>query len=405
MSQAIGQGPFKQTARPEIRVGLVDAIEVIDVQLPLRRDARWRGLTEELGRSCIVRVRDSEGRVGHGEATALASWGGDWGSRYGETPTTVRHVIYDLLAPVLRGIEPFEIERACTLMDEAVRGHVYAKAAIEMALWDLQGLTVGLPLHKLLGGAVREGVPVTHMLGIMDAVDAVREATAAAAEGIRSFQVKGTGEANRDVGVVRALRAALGEGIMLRLDANQGYRGLGGKTTAAILHRLEEAGVDMIEQPGEGVREMARAHAAASVPVIADESCWSPHDVVELAEREAADAISIYLAKAGGIARAKQVAAIAEVYGFPCDVNGSLESGIGNAANLHFAVSTPPVTLPCVISVTDPRPGRDGSVGGRYYTDDLVSEAFAFRDGVLYPPEGPGLGLAIDEDRLDAYRL
>jgi muconate cycloisomerase len=386
-------------------VGVVQGVEVIDVRLPLRRDSRWRGLTEELGRSCIVRVYDSEGRVGHGEAAALATWGGDWGSRYGETPTTVRHVVDDLLAPALRGIEPFEIERACKLMDEVVRGHVYAKAALEMALWDLQGLTVGLPVYKLLGGGVRPGVVVAHMLGIMQAAEAIREATAAATEGIRSFQIKGTGEADRDVELVRALRAALGDGILLRLDANQGYRGLGGKTTGAILHRLEEAGVDMIEQPGEGLREMARAHSAASVPVVADESCWSPHDVVELAERDAADAISIYLAKAGGIARAKQVATVATVYGFPCDVNGSLESAIGNAANLHFAVSTPAVTLPCVIPVTNPGPAVNGSVAGRYYTDDLVGSAFAFRDGVLYPPDGPGLGVVIDEQRLNAYRI
>ncbi len=378
---------------------------MIEVRLPLRLDSRWRGLTEQLGRSCIVRVYDSRGRVGHGEAAALASWGGDWGSRYGETPTTVRHVVEELLAPALRGIDPFEIERGCKLMDDVVRGHVYAKAAVEMALWDLQGLSVGLPVHKLLGGAVRDGVVVTHMLGIMHASDAVREATAAAEEGIRAFQIKGTGEADRDVEQVRALRAALGDGVLLRLDANQGYRGLGGKTTAAIMRRLEEAGVDMIEQPGEGLREMARAHSAASVPIVADESCWSPHDVVEVAEHDAADVISIYLAKAGGISRAKQVATVATLYGFPCDVNGSLESAIGNAANLHFAVSTPAITIPCVIPVTNPEPSENGSVAGRYYTDDLVSRPFRFRDGVLYPPEGPGLGVIIDEQRLDAYRV
>jgi L-alanine-DL-glutamate epimerase-like enolase superfamily enzyme len=384
---------------------VIESIEIIEIRLPLRRDSRWRGLTEEIGRSCVIRVHDSEGRIGHGEATALASWGGDWGSRYGETPTTVRHIVGDLLAPALRGVQPFEIERAGKLMDDAVRGHVYAKAAVEMALWDLQGLTVGLPAYKLLGGAVRDGVVVSHMLGIMRPSDAVAEATAAAAEGIRAFQVKGTGEANRDVELIRALRAALGPDILLRLDANQGYRGLGGKATAAIMRRLEEAGVDMIEQPGEGVREMARAHSAASVPVIADESCWSPHDVVELAERDAADVISIYLAKAGGIAGAKRVATLAAVYGFPCDVNGSLESAIGNAANLHFAISTPAVTLPCVIPATSPGPGVNDSVAGNYYTDDLVSVAFPFRDGILHPPDGPGLGIVIDEDRLDAYRV
>jgi muconate cycloisomerase len=386
-------------------VGVVEEIEVIEVRLPLLRDSRWRGLTEELGHSCIVRVHDSQGRVGHGEAVALASWGGDWGAQYGETATTVRHVVDDLLAPALTGLEPFEVERACRLMDEAVRGHFYAKAAVEMALWDLQGLTVGLPLYQLLGGRVREGVPISHMLGIMDATEAVAEGTAAVADGVRSLQIKGTGEPDRDIEVVRALRRAVGRGVQLRLDANQGYRGLGGKALAVVLRRLETAGVDMIEQPGEGVREMAGARSAASVPVVADESCWSAHDVVGLAERGAADVISIYLAKAGGIARAKQVACVAAVYGYPCDVNGSLESAVGNAANVHFAVSTPAVTLPCVIPAVNSSSAGDSRVAGRYYADDLVGGAFAFRDGVLYPPEGSGLGIVVDEERLDAYRV
>ena len=392
-------------AAPEPRVGVVEDIEVIEVRLPLRRDARWRGLTEELGHTCIVRVCDSEGRVGHGEAVALASWAGDWGAMYGETATTVRHVVDDLLAPALRGLAPFEIERACRVMDGAVRGHFYAKAALEMALWDLQGLTVGLPVYQLLGGRVRDGVMIGHMLGIMEVSEAIIEAKTAVAEGIRSLQVKGTGEPARDIELVRALRGALGDGILLRLDANQGYRGLGAKTIGAIIRRLEEAGVDLIEQPGEGLREMASARSAASVPVVADESCWNAHHVVEVAEREAADVISIYLAKAGGIARAKQVASAAATYGFPCDVNGSLESAVGNAANLHFAISTPAVTVPCVIPATNPSPERGDRVAGQYYTDDLVSSPFPFEDGVLGPPEGAGLGIVIDQDRLDAYRV
>jgi muconate cycloisomerase len=150
---------------------------------------------------------------------------------------------------------------------------------------------------------------------------------------------------------------------------------------------------------------MAAVTAASTVPVIADESCWDPRDALELVQARAADQISIYLAKAGGIAKARRVAAIAEAAGMGCDVNGSIESGIGNAANAQFALSCPVAVTPSVIPITAPAGTHPNAVGGHYYEDDIVTEPFAVRDGTLLPLTRPGLGIEVDEKKLAKYRL
>jgi muconate cycloisomerase len=308
------------------------------------------------------------------------------------------------LTPAIAGLTPFDIERVIARMDAAVRGHTYAKAAIEMALFDLQGKIVGQPVFNLLGGRVHDSVEVTHMVGIMDPDEAEDEVRNATAEGTRSFQIKGTGQLRRDVDVVRRLRSITDESVTLRFDANQGYRGRGDKGAIAAVRELVAAGVDLIEQPSEGLARLAAVRRSVDIPVIADESVWQPHDVVDAVREGAVDAISVYVAKAGGLSRAKTVAAVAEVFGLPCDVNGSLESGVGNAANLHFGISTPACTLGCVIPVSGPQDANTAT-SGRYFEDDVVKEPMSFVDGGLVPSDRPGLGFEIDEDKLREHSL
>lgn len=384
---------------------VLSRIEATPIALPARRDWKWRGLAGSLGRWVIVRVHTDHGLVGLGEATPLPDWGGDFNRYAGETPTTVVHVVEDILQRALLGIDPFDIESVVRRMDDAVSGHVYAKAAVEMALFDLQGKIAHQPLYNLLGGRFRDGVRVAHMIGIMDIAEAVDEARHAREEGCTAFQVKGTGGLEHDLGVVRALRKELGDEPLLRFDANQGYRRLGTKHAVKAVRMLADAGIDMIEQPSEGLRELALIREAIDIPVIADESCWQPEDVLAVAEARAADAISIYVAKSGGLANARRIATLAEAFGFPCDVNGSLESGVGNSASLHLAVAQPAISLPAVIPVTATSSASYPRFVGRYFADDVVTESFRFEGGLLWPPDKPGLGVELDEEKLGAYSL
>lgn len=378
-------------------------IEAIPFRLPVRRDFRWAGLAADLGSFVLVRVFTDDGLVGLGEATPLPDWGGDHDRRSGETLKTVCDVIDDVLAPALVSLDPIAIEFVRLRMARALKGNGYAKNAIEMALYDIAGKAAGMPLYKLLGGGERTAVPVAHMVGLMPNDEALPEALGAVEDGIHHLQIKGGVDPARDIDLVRGIRDAAGPDLVLRVDANQGYGDP--KAAISIIRHLEDAGVNFIEQPSAGLREMGRIRAGVSVPIIADESCWDAHDALDVIASGAADHISIYLAKAAGISGARRVAALAETGGCRCDVNGSIESAIGNAANLAFALATPVVDLGSVVPISAPAGTHPYTIAGHYYEDDIALEPFSASDGALLPLDGPGLGVILDEAKLEKYRI
>ena len=127
--------------------------------------------------------------------------------------------------------------------------------------------------------------------------------------------------------------------------------------------------------------------------------------MLEIIDRKAADIVSIYTTKPGGLYRAMQVAAVAEAAGIPCNVNGSIETGVGNLANLHLAAAAAPVTFDCVVPVSTPAEAQHGQLAGIYYTDDLIKDPFVFADGQITVPEGPGMGIEIDEEKVERFRV
>ena len=380
----------------------IRSIEASAFRLPPRRDFKWAGLNVDLGGFVLVRVMTDDGLIGYGEATPLPDWGGDFGRRSGETLATVISLVNGIFAPALVGTDPTAVTAARRGMDRLAVGNSYAKCAIDIALHDLWGKSVGEPIYRLLGGAVRDCVPVAHMIGLMNEPEAIKEGIAAVVDGVRALQIKGGVDPERDVRLVRTLRKELGSAVTLRLDANQGYGHA--KQACSVVDRLTAAGVDLVEQPAAGLSFMAEVTAKATVPIIADESCWDVNDALEVVRHRAADCLSIYLGKAGGFVGARAVAAVAEAQRMPCDINGSIESAIGNAANTHFVLAQPAVSLASVIPISAPAGAHPCRVAGRYYEDDVISEAFAVRDGALLPLNRPGLGIEIDEARLARYR-
>src|SRR5919108_145237 len=161
-----------------------------------------------------------------------------------------------------------------------------------------------------------------------EGVEGLGEAAAAVAEGIKTIKVKVGRHPEYDVRVVREVRSAVGEGVDIVVDANQGWPTP--KHAIALLRRIEESNIRYAEQPVEGIARMAEVTRSVDVPIMADESAWTPQDVLEIAERGAADMISLYTTKPGGLFKAKKVAAVAEAAGLPLNVNGSHETGVGN---------------------------------------------------------------------------
>lgn len=377
----------------------VERVETLLVRLPPRADFRWLSLSRPLGEFVLVKV-DAEGVTGWGEIVALRDWGDADGRRHGETPATVTAIVHDQLAPALIG-RTLDLGEFAAAMDAVVVGNPYAKALIDIAVHDLVGRRAGLPVHALLGGATRRRIPVAHMLGIMANDEAAEEARKASADGVRALQVKGGQDARRDVALIARLREELPTGTWLRLDANGGYAD--DLLPHRVLAELGAAGVDLVEQPVLGLGDLEAAHARSEVPIMADEACWSPADALLLASRRSVDALSLYVGKAGGLARAREMASIARAAHLPHDLNGALELGIGNAANVHLAAASPARLLPCVIPVNAPAGQACTTTAGRYFEDDVVAAPFAYEKGAVLVGDEPGLGVEVDLEKVEHY--
>ncbi len=374
------------------------------VSLPLRRPHRWVGLDSAVGAGYVVtRLTLEDGTVGWGEAQPIKTWGGDDASRYGETPKTVVAVIRDHLVPALKDVDLRQFENVHAAMNRTLRGHPYAKAAVEVAIMDAVARSLRVPVYQLLGGRVRDKVELAHSIGLMDVEAAVAEAGKVVDEGITTLKIKIGVDVERDVGIVREVRRAIGDKPRIRVDANQGYRSW--REAVAAIRRMAEYGIAYAEQPVDGVKAMAEVAARCDVPIMADESAWTERDVVAIAAANAAQYLSVYYTKPGGLWKAKRLLTVAGAHGMQCDVNGSGEMGVGNAANLQLAAAAPEVTLAGTIPVTSTSAVERTKVAGRKYLDDILAVPFEYREGHLVVPDGPGLGIEVDEDKLRCYAV
>jgi muconate cycloisomerase len=288
-------------------------------------------------------------------------------------------------------------------MDAAVKGYPYAKAAVEFAFYDLTGRSLGVPVTTLLGGRLRESVPVTHSIGLISAEEAAVEAELVAAEGIKTIKVKVGVDPQRDISVVGAVRAAAGPAMNLCVDANEGWKTPG--EAIRTIRAMEKFNLIYVEQPVMGIERLAEVARAIDPPVMADESAWNAHDVVQIIEHRAAQIVSIYTTKPGGLYKGMEVGAVCRAAGILCNVNGSIETGVGNLANVHLAAACPAVTLSNVIPVSTPAEHQHGQVGGIFYTDDLIAAPMRLVDGAIQVPAGPGMGIDVDEAKVARYRV
>src|ERR1051325_7285108 len=187
----------------------------------------------------------------------------------------------------------------------------------------------------------------------MEIDKALDEAIQAKAGGVKAIKLKAGVEQKRDIELVRCIREAIGPELNICVDANQGYPTA--KAAVKIIKAMEQYNLLYMEQPVEGIDQMAEVTRRVDTPIMADESAWTPQDAIEIVQKKAADMISIYTTKPGGMFKAKKVAAVAEAAGLKCNVNGSVETGRGNAAHLHIAASTAVVVFDCVVPVSTPK--------------------------------------------------
>jgi muconate cycloisomerase len=378
----------------------IERVETIIVTLPERRPHPMATRAERQGHYVLVKIY-ADGLVGVGEATVLKEWGGDHGRYYGEYPNTTAYIIDELFGPAILGENPLGLERILEKLDRVAKGYPYAKASIDIALHDLIGKARGLPVYELLGGLYRREVRLAHSLGILEMAPLLDEVAAAVEEGVKTIKLKAGLDPERDVETVRQVRQLVGDGIDITVDANQGWPTP--KLAIQTIRRMEPHRVLFVEQPVEGLYGMEQVARAVGTPIMADESAWTPQDVLEIARREAANMVSLYTTKPGGLFRARKVAAVAEAAGFPCNVNGSAETGVGTAANVHLAAAMKIVNQANVFPVSAPAEALPTRVVGRFYLDDVITEPFVYRDGAIIVTDRPGLGVELDDAKIAKY--
>jgi len=256
-------------------------------------------------------------------------------------------------------------------------------------------------VYQLLGGKLRNSIPICHSLGIMENDKAISEAVQAVEEGIGTIKCKTGLDSARDIDLVRRLRDSLGAQVTIRVDANEAYKTA--EEAIRVTKALAPYNVAFHEQPVAGFEALARVAQRIDIPVMADESAWFPQDILRLHELGAAQMISLYTTKPGGLYPALQVAAVAQACGMTCDIGGSIEMGIGVAANLHLGVSVGILRWASVCPIPNIDGAGPAKMAGIYYLDDIISSPIRYADGHAFVPEGPGLGIEVDRNKLKRY--
>lgn len=340
----------------------------------------------------IIRIQTDEDIEGLGEISIT----------YPRIGFSLCHAARRLIAPRLLGLDPLAIPQALRLIDDTLFGELsapYLRAAFEMALLDLVGRHHRVPVHQLLGGRARDGVPLAWGIYQKAPEDMARDAAAGLAAGFHAIKLK-VGRALRDdAAAVRAVARAVGPGVPLRLDANMAWRTVPEAAAAirVLAAEAQAAGttIGWVEQPlgRENLDGMRLLRQQTSVPIMADESLQTLRDAYDVARAEAADVFNVYVVEAGGLLAAAEIFAFARALDIPCIIGSQAELGIGTAAAAHLGVAVPNLPYPCE------------TFGPLRYERDIVSPGPRIERGTLYPAKGPGLGVQLDWDTLRAWQV
>ena len=379
-------------ARPLVPADLQRDLTIVTIRstivdVPTVRRHQLSSLSVTAQSYVVVELRLDNGAEGIGEAATLG--GPRWSE---ESVESIKSAIDAYLASALIEAPADRFEAARSRMDAAAKRNNAAKTAIESALFDAVGKTLGVPAVQFLGGAVRKSVPVLWTLASGDPSQEIEEAEQKLAARLHdTFKVKiGALTPEADLARLRCLAGALAGRGSLIVDANQAWDEA---TALRCLPVLGELGIRLVEQPlpDWNLAGMARLRARATVPLMADECVFSTHDMLEVARAGAADVVSLKLVKHGGLLATRDVAAVAEAAGIGLYGGCLLESSIGAAAHLQIFAGLRELAWGCE------------HFGPQILVEDLVEEPLRFADFRIHLPAGPGLGVKLDQEKLRRY--
>ncbi|MED3326055.1 dipeptide epimerase [Bacillus thuringiensis] len=356
----------------------ITAIHLYAIRLPLRSPFVISYGSYSDMPSIIVKMETDEGIIGYGEGVADDHVTGEsWESTF--------HTLKHTLTPALIGKNPMNIEKIHDMMDNTIYGVPTAKAAIDIACFDIMGKKLNQPVYQLIGGRYHEEFPVTHVLSIADPEDMAEEAASMIQKGYQSFKMKVGTNVKEDVKRIEAVRERVGNDIAIRIDVNQGWKNSANTLTA--LRSLGHLNIDWIEQPviADDIDAMAHIRSKTDLPLMIDEGLKSSREMRQIIKLEAADKVNIKLMKCGGIYPAVKLAHQAEMARIECQVGSMVESSVASSAGFHVAFSKKIITS---VELTGPLKFTK-DIGNLHYDVPFIRLN-----------EKPGLGIEINEDTL-----
>jgi muconate cycloisomerase len=358
-------------------------IEPMIVEVPLREPVTGvHGITS-VQSSVLVRVVTDDGVDGWGDVDPTP----------GYTLESVDdiHAGVERLARALIGSDPLNTHRALTLMDETVAGAFEAKAAIEMALLDLKGRALGVPVHSLLGGRLIDEVQLNAWIGAVPPAQAAREAADWLARGFTTAKIKISGAGGVGLDRVAAVRSAVGGRMALRVDFNES---LTTDNAVPFIRALAPYDLTLVEQPvaRDRIDALAEIRRKITIPLMADESVTSPASLIEIIKREAADLVKVKAMKQGGLLRTRSMVDCAAAAGLRVVIGHGFGLALSTLAEATLAATSAAVLPGCE------------AVGPLKMAADVVHEPLDLGHGVLKLPDGAGLGASIDPHALARHR-
>lgn len=364
-------------------------IETILVSIPTIRPHKMAVATMHTQTLVLVKITADDGLVGWGEATTIGGLG------YGEeSPESIKTNIDNYFAPLMKSLSFANLAQTLRALNMSIQGNRFAKCAIQTALLDISAQRLGLPLSEVLGGRLRDSIPILWVLASGDTQKDIAEAQQMiAAKRHNVFKLKiGSRTVEDDVEHVLAIKQALGANISIRVDVNQAWTELEANKGIDL---LQKGGVDLIEQPCTVYNDdaMARLTRKFDIAIMADESLKGPESAYTLAKRNAASVFAVKIAQSGGLLESCEVGNLAKLAGIDLYGGTMLEGPVGTIASAH------------VFSTFENLAYGTELFGPLLLTEQILKTPLQYENFELTIPSTPGLGIELDESKIDNLRF
>ncbi|MFC1839151.1 mandelate racemase/muconate lactonizing enzyme family protein [Thermodesulfobacteriota bacterium] len=371
----------------------ITKIECIPLSIKFVKPIIMSGGAVNWAHTVLLKLYTDEGITGIAECGDTSMW------YMGESQESILHNVSNIYGPqVLLGEDPFKIETIIARMDKIVYRNYHSKALVDYALHDLVGKALGVPLYQYLGGRANEKIELAYVMSSGTPQEVADNARELVNVGYKGLKLKvGHNIIEEDVEMVAEVRQAVGSSVKIMTDTNGGWDYM---RALRFLKQVEKYDLFLAEQPIPrwDIDGLARLRSKTSVPIFADEAAAELNDLVKLAQRDAIDGFFLKVPKAGGIHKSKKFVAVAEAMGLNVMTGCMINSGLGAAVEAHFLCSTEWLGRIEQESIGPLNLHDLMETDGGPIPNDLGLSSPRYENGCLYPPEGPGLGVGLNED-------